>query len=269
MTHFLKHLWSIVFFGTPKIPTTPTCPPITNPLPQPTPTPIMHISTDSEGNRQDRNDMPSDGRYFDEVTRRWRRADGTDASIPPVQPVSACTAVSKPLYTDYFLTIAYLVAMRSIDPSTKCGAVLVSADKRILSTGYNGPLRGANDSKVPLTRPDKYPHMIHAEENCLLAYNGSFQDLEGSTMYVTGKPCHKCLRMILQKGIHNIVVTKGNQTVMHDDAEEKICQSLMDILPADSINYQTINNVRDIHKLLQITMDYIVKKNPNEFYKAS
>lgn len=174
----------------------------------------------------------------------------------------------KPLYTNYFLTLASLIASRSVDPSTKCGAVLVSKDKRILSTGYNGPLRGADDTKVPLTRPDKYPFMLHAEENCLLAYNGSAQDLEGSTMYVTGKPCHKCLRMILQKGIRNIVVTKCNPAVMHDDAEETACQSLLDILPADSVNYHTINNVRDIHKLLQTTMDYIVEKNPAAFYQT-
>ena len=199
--------------------------------------------------------------YFDEVTRRWRRADGTDASISPVQPVSACTAVSKPLYTDYFLTIAYLVAMRSIDPSTKCGAVLVSADKRILSTGYNGPLREADDSKVPLTRPEKYPHMIHAEENAILAYGGSRTDLEGSTIYVTGKPCHKCLRMILQSGIRNIIINDGNKTVMHDESEEKTCQSLIDILPIGSVNYQSVNNTGPIVDLLQTTIDYIVKKN--------
>ena len=174
--------------------------------------------------------------------------------------------VNKPSYTEYFLTLAWLVAQRSIDPSSKCGAVLVSADRRILATGYNGPLRGADDAKVPLTRPEKYPFMIHAEENALLAYNGPASDLVGATIYVTGKPCHKCLRMILQKGIRNIVVTKGNHTVMHDDAEEKVCQGLIDILPMDSVNYHVINNSRDIHKLLQTTMDYLVKKNPTSFY---
>lgn len=108
--------------------------------------------------------------------------------------------------------------------------------------------------------------MIHAEENALLAYNGPASDLVGATIYVTGKPCHKCLRMILQKGIRNIVVTKGNHTVMHDAAEETVCQGLIDILPMDSVNYHVINNSRDIHKLLQTTMDYLVQKNPTSFY---
>lgn len=174
--------------------------------------------------------------------------------------------MGKPLYTDYFATLSFLVAQRSVDPSTKCGAVLVSKDRRILSTGYNGPLRGADDTKVPLTRPEKYPHLLHAEENCLLSYNGSFQDLEDATIYVTGRPCHKCLRMILQKGIRNIIVTNGNPTVMHDDSEEKLCQSMLDYLPDGAVNYQEINNVKEIRDLLLTTADYIVKKNPAKFF---
>lgn len=100
--------------------------------------------------------------------------------------------MSKVNYDDYFLAMCYLVAMRSIDPSTKCGAVLVSKEHKILSTGYNGPIRGVDDTMVPLERPAKYAHFLHAEENCLLAYNGSSQDLVGATMYFTGAPCHKC-----------------------------------------------------------------------------
>jgi dCMP deaminase len=173
----------------------------------------------------------------------------------------------KPLYVNYFLTLAWLVAQRSIDPSSKCGAVLVSADRRILATGYNGPLRGADDSLVPLTRPEKYPHMIHAEENAILAYTGSSADLIGSTMYVTGRPCHKCLRMIIQRGIPNIIISKTTPTVMQtDDSEIKAWEEMMSYLPEGRVNYHEINNVVDIHRLLVTTADYIVKKNPSRFY---
>jgi dCMP deaminase len=166
-------------------------------------------------------------------------------------------------YNDYFLAICYLIAQRSIDPSTKCGAVLVSADKRVLSTGYNGPIKGVDDSKIPLTRPEKYPHIIHAEENCVLAYNGSKQDLEGATMYVTGAPCHKCLRIMLQKGIHNITITKGNKTVMHDDAEGKLCQQMLSYTP--NVNYKVVPNIRQVVGLLENTIEYIIVKNPEDF----
>ena len=171
--------------------------------------------------------------------------------------------MTKPNYDDYFLTMSYLVAQRSIDPSTKCGAVLVSADKRILSTGYNGPIRGVDDAKIPLTRPEKYPHFIHAEENAVLAYFGSKQDLESATMYVTGAPCHHCLRLMLQKGIRNITITKGNRTVMHDDTENQLCQQMLSYTPG--VNYKVVPNIRQIAGLLEDTIDYIMVKNPEDF----
>jgi dCMP deaminase len=172
--------------------------------------------------------------------------------------------MSKVNYDDYFLAMCYLVAMRSIDPSTKCGAVLVSKEHKILSTGYNGPIRGVDDTMVPLERPAKYAHFLHAEENCLLAYNGSSQDLVGSTMYVTGAPCHKCLRMILQKGIRNLVYTNGNLAVMQDDTEHNICALMRSYIP-EGLNVRVIDNLPEIIKLFGVTQDYIKLKNPSKF----
>jgi dCMP deaminase len=167
-------------------------------------------------------------------------------------------------YHTYFLTMTYLVATRSPDPSTKCGAVLVSKDKRVLSTGYNGPIKGVDDSKIPLERPAKYAHILHAEENCLLAYAGSNQDLDGATMYVTGAPCHKCLRMIIQKGVHNIVYSKGNVAVMQkDDVEQGYYRLMLEYAP--HVKVLVLDNLREISNLLDVTKDYIKTKNPQVF----
>jgi dCMP deaminase len=155
--------------------------------------------------------------------------------------------------------MCFLVSQRSIDPSTKCGAVLVSADRRVLSTGYNGPIKGSNDSVIPLTRPDKYAHFIHAEENCILAYSGSKQDLEGAIMYVTGNPCHRCLRDILQKGIKKIVVS-SNPTVMHDEKENAICEFMLGY--SSGVEYKQLSNVKNVLDLLDQTKSYIISKNP-------
>ncbi len=105
----------------------------------------------------------------------------------------------------YYMTIAFNICRRSIDPHTRHGAVIVAKDGRILSTGYNGPIKKCEDSKIPLTRPGKYKHFLHAEENSVLNYYGSSQDMEGSTIYITGYPCSNCLRMVLQKGVTKIV----------------------------------------------------------------
>jgi dCMP deaminase len=164
----------------------------------------------------------------------------------------------KPGWDTYYLTQCFLVAQRSIDPSTKCGAVIVSKDGRVLSQGYNGPLRGSDDSKVPLTRPDKYPHMIHAEENAILSYNGSYQDIQGSTIYVTGSPCHKCMRMIRQKGIKTIVYPEFPITKCQDEADLKATE-LMDEY-AEKVTIREVDCVGDIFHLIDQTKLYMSNK---------
>ena len=148
----------------------------------------------------------------------------------------------------YFLTIAYLVSMRSIDTSTKCGAVLVSKDNRILSTGYNGPIRGMNDVEVPMTRPIKYYYMVHSEMNALLAYNGSYNDIQGATCYVTGEPCHDCLRSLLQKGVKRIVYSDSNLAFMSKNKEDELIKARQDMIKQTNaeiviIPYQKILDV--------------------------
>ena len=72
---------------------------------------------------------------------------------------------------EYFMNIAKECSKRSLDPDTKHGCVAVSVDGAILSTGYNGPPRNVDDSKIPLTRPEKYIYMEHSERNCI--YNAA------------------------------------------------------------------------------------------------
>jgi dCMP deaminase len=106
----------------------------------------------------------------------------------------------KQSWDEYFLDLAKKVATRSIDPSTKHGCV-ITKDKKILSTGYNGPISNIDDSKVPLTRPDKYFWMIHAEQSALLFCN---DDCSGGTAYITGFPCHVCFKLLAQKNLTRI-----------------------------------------------------------------
>src|SRR3989304_5639362 len=49
----------------------------------------------------------------------------------------------RPTWDAYFLDIAAVVASRSPCVKRQVGAVLVSEDRAILATGYNGPPRGA------------------------------------------------------------------------------------------------------------------------------
>jgi dCMP deaminase len=102
----------------------------------------------------------------------------------------------------YFIDIAKAVSQRSPDPDTKHGCVIVDTQNRIVSTGYNGPVKEFPNDKVDYNRPDKYLWMIHAEDNAILFAQ---RDLNGCTAYITGHPCCNCMRRMAQAGIKRVV----------------------------------------------------------------
>lgn len=110
-------------------------------------------------------------------------------------------------WDEYFMTMAYLAAMRSKDQSTHCGAVIVDEMKNVVATGYNSFVRGINDD-VPerQERPGKYLWFEHGERNAI--YSAAMRGciLKGCTIYVTGIPCADCARAIIQSGIKEVVV---------------------------------------------------------------
>ena len=109
-------------------------------------------------------------------------------------------------WDEYFLGIAMLAARRSKDPSTQVGACIVSPDKIIISTGYNGMPKGCSDDEFPWGREGaetKYPFVVHAELNAILNANG--RDLRGSSIYVALFPCNECAKAIIQSGVKEVV----------------------------------------------------------------
>jgi dCMP deaminase len=110
-------------------------------------------------------------------------------------------------WDQYFLTIAYLAAMRSKDESTHCGAVIVDEMNNVVATGYNSFVRGINDN-IPARqeRPDKYMWFEHGERNAI--YSAAMRGciLKECKIYVTGIPCADCARAIIQSGIKEVIV---------------------------------------------------------------
>ena len=109
-------------------------------------------------------------------------------------------------WDEYFMNLARVVSSRSICPRKSVGAVIVR-DKTILSTGYNGSIRG-------MPHCTEAGHMmenghcvatIHAESNAILqaARNGVM--IDGGTIYVTASPCWNCFKEIANSGIRRIV----------------------------------------------------------------
>jgi dCMP deaminase len=104
----------------------------------------------------------------------------------------------------YIMNLCFNVSMKSLDPDTKHGCVVIDREGGILTTGYNGPPRGCVDLNVPLTRPDKYDWMLHSEANCIFTAARNGIPLRGSHFYITGIPCFHCLTFMIQVGASRI-----------------------------------------------------------------
>lgn len=103
-----------------------------------------------------------------------------------------------------FLEMADLVASWSKDPSTKVGAVIVDANKRVVSVGYNGFPRGVDDMEARYNdRQLKYKLVCHAERNAL---DNASLTVDGCTMFVSLMPCAECAKSMIQKGIKKVVL---------------------------------------------------------------
>jgi dCMP deaminase len=120
----------------------------------------------------------------------------------------------RPSWDEYFMSIARVVASRSNCVKRKVAAV-ITLDKRIVSTGYNGTPRGTrNCNEGGCPRCNGFAEggkrldeclCSHGEENAItqVAYHGS--SIRGATIYTTFSPCLTCTKMIINSGIVEVV----------------------------------------------------------------
>src|SRR5438067_13513827 len=109
-------------------------------------------------------------------------------------------------WDSYFMQIATVVASRATCDRKHVGALLVR-DRIILSTGYNGSIRG-------MPHCDEVGHVlenghcvatIHAEANAILQAARNGVRIEGADIYTSASPCWPCFKMIANAGIKRIV----------------------------------------------------------------
>lgn len=108
-------------------------------------------------------------------------------------------------WDDYFAWMAQAASIKSKDPRCCVGAVIVSNDNVVLSTGFNGLPRGVEDDEDILNNVDEKLKVIcHAEQNAILNAARLGIALQGATIYVTKFPCLACCHSIIQAGIKRI-----------------------------------------------------------------
>jgi len=105
----------------------------------------------------------------------------------------------------YFMKIADVAGHRSTCPRKAVGAVIVR-DKTILSTGYNGSIRGMPhclDIGCDLEN-DHCVATVHAEANAIIQAAKNGVCINGADIYVTASPCWNCFKLIANSGIKRI-----------------------------------------------------------------
>jgi dCMP deaminase len=112
--------------------------------------------------------------------------------------------MEKPLsWEEYFMTLALVASLKSKDPSTQVGAVIIDdKSRKLVSSGYNGFPRYIDDDRIPKTRPEKYFYVVHAELNAILHAQ---RELTDCSLYATVFPCSDCMKTSVQTGIKRIV----------------------------------------------------------------
>ena len=109
-------------------------------------------------------------------------------------------------WDEYFMSIAQVVSTRSTCPRKYVGAVIVR-NRTILSTGYNGSIRGMpHCSDVGHMMEDGHcVATIHAEANAIIQAARNGVNIDGATTYVTASPCWNCFKQLANAGIVRIV----------------------------------------------------------------
>jgi len=131
----------------------------------------------------------------------------------------------RPDWEQLYVTMCYLVGMRSRDPHTHVGSVVVDSDNVLVSTGYNSLPRmieiDEEGKRISRDGGEKYYWMEHAERNAV--YNAARRGtiLKGCKIYVPWAPCADCARGIIQCGLSEVIIHKNGQDFydLHTDGK--------------------------------------------------
>jgi dCMP deaminase len=106
---------------------------------------------------------------------------------------------------DYFMNIAHQAATRSTCDRKRVGAVIVR-DRTILSTGYNGSIRGMPhcDEVGHLMENDHCVGTVHAEANAIIQAAKNGVRIDGAELYTTASPCWSCFKLLANAGIRKV-----------------------------------------------------------------
>lgn len=137
--------------------------------------------------------------------------------------------MQRPNWDQLYITMCYLVSMRSLDKHTHVGSVITDSDNVLVSTGYNSLPRGidvdADEIRLSRENNEKYYWVEHAERNAI--YNAARRGtiLKGCKLYVPWSPCTDCARGIIQSGINEVIIHQNGQDFYDRNTNNKWVES--------------------------------------------
>ena len=115
-------------------------------------------------------------------------------------------------WDNYFINTAQFISLKSKDPSTKIGCIIVDKYNVPLISGFNGFAMGVNDKCIDVPerydRPAKYAFTVHAEASAVGIAARTGRTLYDSTFYMNYWPgcCASCAGLLIDAGIKRIIV---------------------------------------------------------------
>ena len=136
------------------------------------------------------------------------------------------TQNTRPNWEEYFMSIAILVSQRSSCERLKVGAVIVE-NNRIISTGYNGFLPGADHRSIVIDNHEQAT--VHAEQNSICDAASRMVSVKNSSIYITHYPCLNCFKSIVASHIKTIYYYQDykNNVLVKKFAEENNVKIIM------------------------------------------
>ncbi len=120
-------------------------------------------------------------------------------------------------WDELFMEMAFILTKRSSCLNSQMGAVLVTQDNDVISTGYNGsPAKLPNCSDLGTCRrkedadyaSGKNLHLcnaVHAEINAILLAAKNGHSTKDAKLYCTHQPCTECAKQIVNAGIAEVI----------------------------------------------------------------
>jgi dCMP deaminase len=108
---------------------------------------------------------------------------------------------------DYICKMTETVASKSSCDRAHVGAIFITEDFEIITTGYNGAPKGmkhCDEIGHLFDANGKCIRCVHAEQNAIIQAAKHGVSLKNSILYVTHYPCQICQKMLLNLGIKEI-----------------------------------------------------------------